>query len=70
MPPVHSGGEVPWTLGIKSVTYNDFSHSIGSALLEVVTICYPVIIMANPAGLLGAVRRFAVYGELIPVGSS
>jgi hypothetical protein len=32
-------------------------------LLEVVTLCDLVIVMAGPAGLPGAVRHFAIGGE-------
>jgi hypothetical protein len=56
--------------GIKGVTDDHSSHSVGSALLEVVTICYLGIIMATPTGLLGAIRGFTVHGERSSIRSS
>ena len=70
MLPVHTGGEVPRMFGIKGVTDDNSSHSIGSALLEVVTVCYLGISMANPTGLLGAIRHFTVHGEMSSIRSS
>lgn len=60
---VHSGGEIPWEFGIEGVADDDLPCSIGSALLEMITIGDPIIIVAGAAGLLRTVRHFTIDRE-------
>ena len=69
MPSIHPGRKVPWIFGIIDITDHNFSRSIGSALLEVVTIRYSIILMTGAAGLLRTVRYFALYAQRVPVES-
>jgi len=64
---IHSGGEIPGVFRVEGVADDDFPGSIRATLLEVVTLCDPVIVMAGPAGLPGTVRYFAIAGERTPV---
>ena len=66
---IHSRREVPRVFGIGGITDNNFSRSIGSALLEVVTIRYSIIVMTGAAGLLRAVRHYALYSQRASVES-
>ena len=54
---------------IKGITDNNFAEPIRSALLEVVTLCDLVIVMAGPAGLLGTVRQLTLGGERASIES-
>jgi hypothetical protein len=66
---IHPGRKVPRGFGIIGITDNNFPRSIGSALLEVVTIRYSIIVMTGAAGLLRTVRYFALYAQRGPVES-
>jgi hypothetical protein len=66
---IHSGGEIPGVFGVEGVADDDFSSSIRATLLEVVTLCDLVIVMASPAGFLGTVRHFAIGGERTSIES-
>jgi len=66
---IHSGREVPWIFGIRGFPDNNLPASIGSALLEVVTIRYSIILMAGPTGLLRTVGHLAFYCQRIPIDS-
>lgn len=61
--PVHSGGETPGAFWIEGITDNNLPGSIGSALLEVIAPCDPVIIVTRAAGPLGTVGCFALEGK-------
>jgi hypothetical protein len=63
---IHSGGEIPRVFGVEGVADDDFPGSIRATLLEVVTLCDLVIVMAGPAGLPGAVRHLAIGSEGLP----
>jgi hypothetical protein len=60
---IHSGGKIPGGFGVEGVADDDFPGSIRATLLEVVTLCDLVIVMAGPAGLPGTVRHFAIGSE-------
>jgi len=64
---IHSSGELPGIFLIKGIANNDLSSSIGSTLLEVVTISDSIIIMAGTTCFLGTVRDFTFDGEGISV---
>ena len=66
---IHSRGEVPRVFWIEGITDDNFSGSIGSTLLEVITICYLIIIMAGTAGSFWAIRNFTVGGEWTSIES-
>jgi hypothetical protein len=66
---IHSRGKVPGILLIEGITDDYFSSTIRSALLEVVTTCYPLVVMAGTAGPLRAIRNFAIDSEGIPIES-
>jgi hypothetical protein len=66
---VHPRGKIPGIFGVEGVADNDFPNSIRPTLLEVVTLCDLVIVMAGPAGLPGTVRRLAIGGERTSVES-
>jgi len=61
--PIESGGELPGMSLIEVIAHDNFSGSIGSALLEVVTVGDSIVIVANAASLLRTVRRFTVRSE-------
>jgi hypothetical protein len=61
--PIESGGEVPGVFLVEGIADHSFPCSIGSALLEVVTIGNSIIIVAGATSLLRAVGRFAVHSE-------
>ena len=61
--PVEPGGEVPGIFLVEGIADHSFPRSIGSALLEVVTVGDPIVIVAGTTGLLRAVGRFAVHTE-------
>jgi hypothetical protein len=63
------GGKVPRVFGVEGITDNNFTRSIRSALLEVVTIRYSVIVMAGTTGFPGAIGHFAIGSERIPIES-
>ncbi|MEW6374164.1 MAG: hypothetical protein AB1502_00025 [Thermodesulfobacteriota bacterium] len=65
----HSGREFPGIFLIEGITGDDFFSSIGSALLEMVTIGDPIIIVTSTARLLGAVRNFAIDSDLTSIES-
>ena len=67
---IHSGGEVPGVFRVEGIADDDFSSSIRTTLLEVVTLGDLVIVVAGPAGLLGTVRCFTLHSEGLPVESS
>ena len=69
MPSIHSGRKVPRVFGIECITDNNFSGSIGSALLEMITIRYLIIVMAGATGPLRTVRNCAVYAQRVPIES-
>lgn len=60
---IHSGGEIPGVFGVEGVADDDFPGSIRATLLEVVTLCDLVIVVAGAAGLPGAVRHAAIDRE-------
>ena len=62
-------GKIPGVFGVEGVTDDDFPSSIRTTLLEVITPCDLVILMAGPAGLLGTVRHFAIGGERASIES-
>jgi len=66
---VHSGREIPRKFGIEGITDDNLPGSISSALLEVVTTCYPLVVMADTAGPLRAIRNFAIDSGGIPIES-
>ena len=66
---IHSRGKVPGILLIEGITDDYFPSTIHSALLEVVTTCYPLVVMAGTAGPLRAIRNFAIDSEGIPIES-
>ncbi len=66
---IHSRREVPWVFGIEGITDNNFSGSVGSALLKMVTIRYSIVVMTGAAGLLRTVRHFALYGQRVSIES-
>jgi hypothetical protein len=66
---VHPGGKIPGIFEVEGVADDDFPASICATLLEVVTLCDLVIVMAGPAGLLGTVRHFAIGGERASIKS-
>ena len=66
---IHSGRKIPGVLGVESVANDDFPSSIRATLLEVVTLCNLLIVMAGPAGLPGTVRDFAIGGERASIES-
>ena len=66
---IHSRREIPGVFGIKCIADDDLPGSIGSALLEVVTIGNAVIIVARTARPLGTVWRFTIDSNWIPVES-
>ncbi len=66
---IHSGGEIPWEFGIEGITDDNLPVSIRSALLEVVTIGYSIIIVAGAAGPLRTVRNFTIDREGNPIES-
>ncbi|MBM4307013.1 MAG: hypothetical protein FJ123_09785 [Deltaproteobacteria bacterium] len=55
--------EIPGVFRVVSITKNRFPGTIGSALLEMVSLCDEVVVMASPAGLFGAVRDFTLQGK-------
>jgi hypothetical protein len=57
---IHPGGEIPGVFGVRGVADDDFPSSIRATLLEVVTLCNLVIVMARPASLLGTVRHLTL----------
>ena len=60
---VHPGRKIPGIFGVEGVADDDFPGSIRTTLLEVVTLCDLVIVMAGPAGLPRTVRHFAIGRE-------
>jgi hypothetical protein len=66
---IHSGGKIPGIFGVEGVADDDFPSSIRTTLLEVVTLCNLVIVMAGPAGLLGTVRQPTLGGERVSIES-
>jgi hypothetical protein len=66
---VHPRGKIPGIFGIEGVADNGFPGSIRATLLEVVTLCDLVIVMAGPAGLPGTVRHFAIGGQRTSIES-
>jgi hypothetical protein len=69
MLPIHSRGELPRIFLIEGIANDDLPGSIRSALLEVVTIGYSIIIMAATTGSFGTVRNFTLDGEVTPIES-
>jgi hypothetical protein len=61
--PIESGGELPGMFLIEVIAHDNFSGSIGSALLEVVTVGDSIVIVANATSLLRTVRCFTVRSE-------
>jgi hypothetical protein len=61
--PIESGGEVPGVFLVEGIADDNLPRSIGSTLLEVVTIRDSIVIVADTTGLLRAVRDFAMDGE-------
>jgi len=66
---IHPGGKIPGIFGVEGVADDDFPGSIRTTLLEVVTLCDLVIVMAGPAGLLGTVRQPTLGGERASIES-
>ena len=66
---VHPGRKIPGIFGVEGVADDDFPSSIRTTLLEVVTLCNLVIVMAGPAGLLGTVRQPTLGGERVSIES-
>jgi hypothetical protein len=59
------GGKIPVVFGVEGVADDDFPGSIRATLLEVITLCDLIIVMAGSAGLPGTVRQLALGGERI-----
>jgi len=66
---VHPGRKIPGIFRVEGVADDDFPGSIRATLLEVVTLCDLVIVMAGPAGLLGTVRQLTLSGERASIES-
>jgi len=66
---IHPRGKVPGVFWIEGITDDNFSRSIGSALLKVITIGYLIIIMAGTAGSFWTIRNFALSGEWVSIES-
>jgi len=60
---IHSGGEIPGVFRVEGVADDDFPGSIRATLLEVVTLCDLVIVMAGPAGFPRTIRNFAFQAQ-------
>jgi hypothetical protein len=69
MLPIHSRGKLPRVFLIEGIADDNFSRSIGSALLEVVAIGHSFIIVAGPTGLLRTVGDLAVDRKGTPIKS-
>jgi hypothetical protein len=67
---IHAGGKIPRLLWVEVIAHDDFPGSIRATLLEMVTLCDLVVVMAGPAGLPGTVRRFALGAERASIKSS
>jgi len=67
--PVQPGGKIPGIFGVEGVADDDLPGSIRATLLEVVTLCDLVIVMAGPTGLLGTVRQLTLGGERASIES-
>jgi hypothetical protein len=65
--PVHSRGEIPGISSVVCIADGHFPGSIGSALLEVITIGDPVIIMAGATGFFRTERNFTIDREGTPI---
>jgi len=66
---VHSGREIPRKFGIEGITDDNLPSSIGSTLLEVVTIRDSIIIVTGTAGPIRTVRNFTIDREGNPIDS-
>jgi len=67
--PIHSRGELPGVFLIEGIADHNFSSSIGSTLLKVVTIGDSIVIVTGPTSLLGTVRCFAIDSKGISIKS-
>jgi len=54
---------------IEPVTDDDLPGSVGSPLLEMVSICDSIVIMASPAGPFRTIRDSILRGEVFSVES-
>jgi len=57
---IHSRRKVPWVFRIEGITDQNSPKSVGSTLLEVVSVRYSIIVMTGATSLLRAIRPFAI----------